>query len=122
MNRECFLVRTIALAAQSVRDVSGLELCAAVIQPVALLQQLEQALACAHLLSETHRVMVLRESIEAECLGSPVCAALVLLDVCEALELNEADTRRALSLADWCDVQRVLSHEFSPTEVRTMSP
>ncbi len=122
MTLNCFLVQIIALAAQNVRETTGRTLLCAQIHPFALLRQIEQALACAHHVFESHRVLLLRESLEAACPDGVFPAALVLFDVCEALDLDEPDTQRALSLADWSDVQRALASDLQHPEVATMSP
>ena len=116
MNRTDFLVHTVALAAQGMREATGMSLIDARIQPFALLQQLEQTLACVHMVFESSRIAPLREAIEADFIESAgdgtVMAALLLYDVCQALELDECETQRALSLTDWSDVMCALASEI----------
>lgn len=122
MNRTSFIVQSIALGAQGVRDASGRQLINAHIRPGALLRQLEQAFTCAQLVFESHPVTLLRECFEAECPDGLLNAALVLYDVCIALELDEPAIQCALSLADWSDIQRALASHIELQEVVIMSP
>ena len=119
MNRDAFCICTLATAAQSVRDATGSALCGLEINPRALLTQIEQALACARYPHDAHQVLLLREATEA---ADVLNVGLLLLDVCEALSLDEHQTQQALSLADWSDAQCLLTHEIKPREVVVMSP
>jgi len=139
MKRNDFLIDIVATAAQNVRAASGVALIDACIQPSALLHQLENMLIAVHMAYGAHQLRCLREDLEIELLvashtspddvrrstggsagttvgGYP--AGLLLYDVCQALELDDATTRRALSLADWSDVMCVLEAEIAPRSAR----
>lgn len=113
------MIILIASAAQVLRDAHPSHQLSKIECGVAsILNYIESELIAHHLIFEATDVRDLRENLlgvwHLEALPVVTANALLLLmDVCTMLTLDESQTKRALSLVDWCDAQRMLD---SPTE------
>jgi hypothetical protein len=90
-----------------------------------ILSYIESDLITHRLIFEANDVRDLREGLLGVWVPDAVPVAttnalLLLMDVCALLTLDECQTQQALSLADWCDAQLMLSQPIEPKEVVAM--
>ena len=113
----------VASAAQVLRDAHPSHRLGKIECGVAsILSYIESELIAHRMIFEMNDVRDLREGLLGVWVPDalPVATAnalLLLVDVCELLSLDEAQTKQALSLADWCDAQYLLSQ---PLELEVM--
>ena len=108
-------IAIVASAAQVLRDAHPSHQLGKIECGVAsILSYIESELIAHRMIFEMNDVRDLREGLLGVWVPDalPVATAnalLLLVDVCALLSLDEAQTQQALSLADWCDAQHLLS-------------
>ena len=122
------MIRAIASAAQVLRDAHPSHQLSKIECGVAsILNHIESELIAHHLIFEATDVRDLRENLlgvwHFEAPSVVTANALLLLkDVCTTLTLDESQTKRALSLADWCDAQHMLDSPIEAMPVLSSLP
>ena len=122
------MITVIAGAAQVLRDAHPTHQLGKIECGVAsILSHVESELIAHHLIFEATDVRDLRENLLGVWqLEAPAVvtanALLLLMDVCTILRLDEPQTKRALSLADWCDAQRMLDSPIEAMPVLSSLP